>query len=258
MEIGLSAGVRTSLQATQKISALLGRTQERISTGRKYNSIVQNPIAVSLSNSLSNRASDLLTVKDTIGQAASRLNTTAHGLDAINGTLDQLKAVAQQYGTTNSATEKTALSAQFDELKNQLDNFARDSSYGGTNLIDNPADNLNVILNEDGSSQLTITGQASDATTLGVVVTDSSTIDAAKAQIRSTAQAIGTQGATIAIREEFTTNLVNTLKDGEAKLVEIDLNEEAATTLSLQTRNQLSIAATAIAVQSERSILQLF
>ncbi len=76
--------------------------------------------------------------------------------------------------------------------------------------------------------------------------------------MRSTAESLGTQASALSIREEFNDKLINALEEGEAKLLEIDLNEEAAKALSLQTRSQLSVAALNIAAQSERSIFQLF
>ena len=258
MEVNLSQPVRTSLGASQRISSLLEKSQARIATGNKHQSLVHNPIAVSVSKSLSNRASDFLAIKDNIGQGASRLNTTLSGLNSIDNTLNQMKAVAQQYAATDDATKQSNLNDQFNVLKGQLDNFAKDSSYGGTNLISATPDNLNVDLNEDGSSSLTINGEASDSATLGVVISDTASFDAAKAQIRSTAQTIGSNASVIDIREDFTDELVSNLKAGEAKLMQTDLNEEAANILSLQTRGQLAAAATGIAARSERTILQLF
>jgi hypothetical protein len=62
----------------------------------------------------------------------------------------------------------------------------------------------------------------------------------------------------LSIREEFNDKLINSLKEGEAKLIEADLNEQAATALSLETRTQLSASALKVTAQSERAILQLF
>jgi flagellin len=125
-------------------------------------------------------------------------------------------------------------------------------------LIDASPDNLEIVLNEDGSSTITVPGQASDSTTLAVDITDVATINAAIAEVRSTAQSIGSNASAIDIREDFTQDLVNSLQEGEAKLLNTDLNEEAANALSLQTRGALATAATKIASQSEQSILQLF
>jgi len=258
MDVSLSQSVRTTLGATQRISELIEKSQTRIATSKKFSSAIEKPIAISISNSLSNRAADLLTIKDNISQGSSRLKTTLNGLNTIDQTLDQLKAVARQHAATDDAAKQAELANQFNVIKGQLDNFARDASYGGTNLIGASPDDLSINLNEDGTSSVTINGVASDSSALGVAFTNEAGIDAAKAQIRSTAQIIGSNAGVLEIREEFTDELVNSLQAGEAKLTQTYLNEEAANILSLQTRSQLAAAATGIAAQSERTILQLF
>ena len=256
-EVGLSSAVAGALRSSQNIAALQARTQLRLATGRRFNSLLENPQAVSVSRSLSNRASDFLSVKNNIGQGISKASTAIKGLDSIAQTLQQLKAIAVQHAGSNSPTEQAALGDQFNVLSQQLDGLARDSSYGGTNLISASPDTLSVPVNEDGSSAVTITGSASDSASLGVTL-DVATIDAAISSVRSTAQSIGVSAAALEIRAEFTDNLVNTLEAGSAKLTNADLNEEAANAISLQTRRLLATAATKIAVQSERAILQLF
>ncbi|MDP6175011.1 MAG: flagellin [Rhodospirillales bacterium] len=100
-------------------------------------------------------------------------------------------------------------------------------------------------------------GTAADSAALGVTLSTAS-IDAALDQVRSMTEALGSNASVLAIREEFTNDLVNSLEEGAQKLVGTDLNEEAANILTQQTRGQLSAAATGIAARSEASILQLF
>lgn len=258
MEVGLSSAIQTTLSSTQRISGLLERTQEHLSTGRNDSPRPGNAFAAIVASGLSNKASDLLAVKDGLGQSASQLQVAQSGLEFADKLLDQMKAVSRQFDSTSSVEEQNDLTAQFDVLKTQLDHLVRDSSYGGTNLISATPDNLDVALNDDGSSNLVVTGQAADSATLGVDITDIATINAAAEQVRSTAASIGSNASIIEIREQFTDQLVNDLQEGAAKLVATDLNEEAANSLSLATRGQLAVAATELAANSERTILQLF
>jgi flagellin len=258
MEIELNSAIRTTLVATQRIKADFARTQERLATGRKDNDERGNVAAAFVARSLSDRASDLIGVKNTIGQGAAKAQTALHGLETISSTLNQIKAVAQQYENATDPAQQAALQNQFDVLSQQLDNFARDSSLGGTNLIEGSPDTLTLPFNEDGSSSLTIPGQASDSAALGFSITDIASIDAAQQQVRAAAQSIGSSAGAIEIREEFTDKLVNSLEKGAAKLVEVDLNEEAAKAISAQTRGALAVMSTGLAAQSDRTILQLF
>ncbi len=258
MEIGLSSAINTTLHSIQKISAFTERTQNRISTGQKHQGPGESPLAVSVANSLSNRASDLLAVKDTISQGVSKVETATLGLGYIQQILNELKATSLQYDQAGSTAEQTLTSDRFNELKAQLDALTNDISFGGTNLVSGSPDSLTVALNEDGSSSLSVDGVASDSAALALDITDIATIDAAISTVRATAETLGSEATVLSIREEFNDKLINSLEEGEAKLLEVDLNEQAATALSLETRSQLSVSALKVTAQSERAILQLF
>jgi flagellin len=255
--ITLSGPVRTSLKSSQHIAEQQARTQERLATGIKHSTPRDNAQAYAIATSLIDRAGDLQRVKDTIGQGVSAVGTAVNGLDTIDQLLQQAKAVALQYESTTDPTEQAALSAQFNELANQVDGVARDSSYGGTNLIAGAPETLAVPVNEDGSSAVTVNGVASDSTALGLTLSSTS-VDTAINTVRATGAAIGASASALSIREQFNTELVNNLEAGAAKLVNADLNEEAANAISLQTKGLLAVTATGIAAKSEQSVLQLF
>ena len=80
---------------------------------------------------------------------------------------------------------------------------------------------------------MTIDGVASDSTVLNLDITDIATIDAALAQVRSTAETLESEANALSIHEEFNDKLINSLEEDEAKLLEADLNEQATTALSL-------------------------
>jgi flagellin-like hook-associated protein FlgL len=75
--------------------------------------------------------------------------------------------------------------------------------------------------------------------------------------LRTQATTFGSQLAVIQTRKEFTSELINTLKGGADALVNANSNEEAANLLTLQTRQQLSSQALALASQQEQSVLRL-
>jgi len=80
---------------------------------------------------------------------------------------------------------------------------------------------------------VTIDGVAADPTVFNLDITDIATIDAVLAQVRSTAETLEPEANVLSIREEFNNKLINSLEEGEAKLLEADLNEQATTALSL-------------------------
>ena len=94
-EIILSAGTSSDILALQRTTAAIEIAQKRLSTGLKVGSAIDDSIAYFTSQTLSNRAADLLTLKDDIDQAVTAANTAVTGLESINDIVEQMKGLAQ-------------------------------------------------------------------------------------------------------------------------------------------------------------------
>jgi flagellin-like hook-associated protein FlgL len=268
--INLSGATRTNLLALQRTTDLISRTQERLSTGLKVNSAIDDAIAFFQSRSLTDRAGDLAVLKDTIDQGISTVETAVSGIEAISDLVEQMKGIALGAQSDASTENRSKAALQFNDLRRQLDNLATDAEYKGTNLIKGTPANLKVTFSEDGSSTLTISGVASDSSGLKIVeagnnwgadsdiLSSINTLDSALTTLRSTASSLGSNASVLTLRLDFTKNLVSSLEEGSAKLVNADLNSESANLLTLQTRQQLGTIGLSIAQQSEQSILRLF
>ncbi|WP_200913633.1 flagellin, partial [Devosia sp. Leaf64] len=167
------------------------------------------------------------------------------------------------------------LSKQFNELRDQLDKLADDSSFNGINLL--RGDKLKITFNESGTSSIDIQAKDANGNTRGInasnlgveslVAEDLDTdekIDAflgklssALTELRSQASAFGSNLSSVENRQSFTKNMINTLETGAANLTLADTNEEAANLLALQTRQQLSSSALSMASQQDQAVLQL-
>ena len=173
-------------------------------------------------------------------------------------------------GTTAAPrnAERTALEAQFNSLRTQIDQLSADASFNGNNLLQ--GDNLTVIFNEDGSSSLGVTGVNYDSAGLGITsaatddfqndATINSTLtklDTAISTLRSQASTFGSNLSVVEVRQDFTKSLINTLETGAANLTLADTNQEGANLLALQTRQQLSSTALSLASQADQNVLRL-
>jgi flagellin len=94
--ITLSAGIRQNLLSLQDTAANLTTTQEHLSTGKKVNTAFDNPTSYFTSQSLDNRASDLSSLLDSIGQAQQTLDAANNGLTSLTSLLEQALSTAQQ------------------------------------------------------------------------------------------------------------------------------------------------------------------
>ena len=294
-DITLTTATRNNLLSLQSTTNLIGRTQERLATGLKINSAIDDALAFFKARNLNARAADLSSIRDAISGGISTITAAIQGLEAIEGALKQMKALAQSAVSAPESSTRAKLASQFNELRSQVDNLAEDASFNGVNLLKNStaaftsgADQLTVKFNERSETsavnQLVVSGlTASDFSTIvatSAVATGTAgtttvwgqtgaaavtginasirAIDSALVTVRQVAQNFGTNSALLSIRQDFTANLINTLKGGASELVNADLNEESANLLSLQTRQQLGTISLSIAQQSEQSILRLF
>jgi flagellin-like hook-associated protein FlgL len=268
-DISLTAGMRSNLLSLQKTSDLLDRTQNRLSTGKEVNSALDDPINFFAAQGHMQRANDLAARKDGMGEAIQTIKAADAGISAITDLLQQAKALITA-ARSASDDEKTSLTAQYDELLNQIATLADDSGYKGTNLLDGAT--LTVDFDEAGDSSLDIVGfSATTAGTIGTAVidpadfTDNGTMDAAVEDIdaaltvlRSQSKTLSSNLSVVTSREEFTTNMINTLQEGADNLTLADMNEEGANMLMLQTRQALGTTALSLSSQAAQAVLRLF
>ena len=271
-KIALSAGVRSNLLSLQGTTKSIGTTQTRLSSGLKVNSALDDASAFFTSVALSNRGSDLSALKSDIDLSVSTLEAAINGIDGLTELVQQAQGLANQATATGDTNDKSTLSVQYTALLPKIDDLANDSSFNGTNLIQATPDTLTVEFNEDGTSDLTITGldSTTGANGLNVAAATNSfgddaainvsltALNSALTELRTNAATLGSNSSVLQTRLSFTSDLVNTLDTGAGKLTLADLNEESANLLALQTRQQLGINSLSLASQSERSILALF
>ena len=167
-EISLTASMRSNLLSLQNTQSLMDQTQERLSTGKKVNSAIDNPSSYYAAQSLNNRASDLSALLDSMGQAIQTIQAADEGIEAITDFASQAKAVAQSAADSTDAEERASYMKQFNNILKQIDGIAKDSGYKGVNLLDGGT--LTVKFNEKGDSKLEITGKPAD--TIGLELDD--------------------------------------------------------------------------------------
>lgn len=264
--VSLTAAMRTNLTALQQTAELLTKTQTRLATGMKVNSALDDPISYFTAEAHRSLATDLASYQNDMGEAVQAIKAADDGITKIKDLLTSAKALANSAKTADSAN-RTAYMTQYNEVLNQIDDIATDSLYGGINLLD--GDTMEVKFSATGS--LSVSGTTATTASAGLNLaqqTDWATntnIDTALTNIGKAVDSLKVQAAKLSsnlsiinIRQDFTTSMINTLKEGADKLTLADTNEEGANLLMLQTRQQLGITSLSIASQNAQSVLQLF
>jgi flagellin len=270
-DIVLSSGVRSNLLQLQQTSDLITQTQNRLATGKRVNSALDNPINYFTAQSLSVRANDLNNLLDSMSNGINTIQAANNGITAITKLVQSAQSLTSQAQQTTDATVRASLATQFDALLTQIGQLAGDAGFNGINLLG--GNNLTVKLDETGNSTTTVTGvdytNANNAP-LSVanstnswanntdITTASGQLTTALTTLRSESQALSSSLSTVQIRQDFTKAMVNTLNNGADSLTLADSNAEGANLLALQTRQQLSTTALSLASQADQNVLRLF
>jgi len=94
--IVLSAAVRQNLLSLQDTAALLSTTQNRLASGKKVNSALDNPTNFFTAQGLDNRASDINNLLDAVGNGVQVLQAANTGLTSLEKLVDTAKSIASQ------------------------------------------------------------------------------------------------------------------------------------------------------------------
>ncbi|MGH6661027.1 MAG: flagellin, partial [Rhodospirillales bacterium] len=154
-DVTLSAAVRSSLLSLQNTTTLIDRTQNRLSSGLRVASSIDDPVAFFQAKTLTDRAFDFTEKKDSIDQGVSTVTAAIDGIDAIEAIVRQLKGVTNSLKSA-TGTQFSDLITQFNDLRTQIGLLADDASYQGTNLVNNTTETLSVSFSEKTGSLLTV------------------------------------------------------------------------------------------------------
>src|SRR2546423_2797236 len=117
MSIVLSNSVRQNLLSLQATADLLATTQERLSTGKKVNSALDDPTNFFTATALDSRASDISNLLDGIGNGVQVLQAANTGITSLTKLVQSAKATAQQALQSPSAyTTKAAVTSSVSGL----------------------------------------------------------------------------------------------------------------------------------------------
>jgi len=276
----LTSGMRANLVALQKTDNALEVTQKRLSTGKKVNSALDDPVSYFTALAHEQRAGDLAARKDEMSEGIQTVKAADAGIESIRSLIAAAKSLATSALSGETTSDINILMSQYHQVLAQIDTIADDSGYKGVNLLDSSNVTTQVKFDELGNSNLTMTGFDSSATGATLTLMSFTTgnqwvsaggtadkldinsgitrLDNATRALRTESSKLANNLSIITARQDYTQSMINVLKDGAAGLTNADMNEESASMLMLQTRQSLGTTSLSLASQSAQSVLRLF
>ncbi|WP_289035893.1 flagellin [uncultured Roseibium sp.] len=245
--ITLSAGVRQNLLTLQSTADMMSGVQNKLATGLKVNSALDNPNSFFTASGLDSRASDLNNLLEDMGQSLQTIKAADEGIQTITDLVESAKAKANQALQTQSQYERAKFAAQYNNLLEQIEDVAKDSSYKGKNLLAGDGNDLTTIFNEDATSKLKI--GAVDYTD-AALSTGLNLSDLVEGQGGATSFQLEGGSATFVLTDGTTTlNSSSLLSDSGAISVGDEISLHDATTASAVVTNSTVTVGAATTVQ---------
>jgi len=291
-DISLTSGMRNNLLSLNQTSNLINRTQERLSTGKKVNSALDNPTNFFAAQAHMNQANGM-------SEAVQAVQAADAGITGITSLIESAQGVAQAALATTSMTDRASYATTFNTLMTQITQLASDSGYRGTNFL-NSNNDLTVEF-APTTNQSTLQIKSFNATSAGLslqtvsiighgqtAATGNSTVAASSLQtstewdnsvtslasnaikssslqmedalstLRTKSSELSANLSVVTTRQTFTDSMINTLNTGADNLTLADMNEEGANMLMLQTRQNLGITSLSMASQAAQAVMRLF
>ena len=145
-DISLTASMRSNLLSLQNTQSLMDTTQERLSTGKKVNSALDNPSSFYTAQSLTNRASDLSSLLDSMGQGIQTIKAANEGIESITEFVQQAKSVANQ--ARDEANKVAGSTGNYDPSVVEAGDIQITVTYNG----ETQTEDVTLIKNEAGAN----------------------------------------------------------------------------------------------------------
>jgi flagellin len=156
--ISLNASVRSNLLTLKSTAEQLSTTTERLSSGKKVASAIDNPTNYFAAQNYNEKADTLSSRLDGMSNATEQINAADNGITNIKSFLSQMQGVVNDALSNTDAASRRSLGEQFNELVVQVRDMAEDSSYGGINLLYDNASSTVEFGENIGDSELKLQG----------------------------------------------------------------------------------------------------
>ncbi len=241
-DISLSKAVRSNLLSLQSTAASMAKTQERLATGLKVNSALDNPTNFFTASALNSRAGDMANLLDSMSSGIKTIEAADNGLKSITKTVETMQSTLRQarqdksFKTGSYALDATAIGSS------TIKNITFSGGAVGTTPVNVALNNTSAATS--GSADFTYAGDATafgatDTTTFQVSVDGGSmtTLTINQAAV----QAVGNADSTIDDIDELT-EVIQNLADTAGLNLTVS-NDGTAVTLTSDSAGASSIVA---------------
>jgi flagellin len=293
----MAMSIRTNMAALSSINTL-GRTQgnlstslERISSGLRINRAADDAAGLGVATRMEADNTSLQQAMRNTNDGISMIQTAEGSLEQLTNIMTRVRELTvQSANETYSSSDRTMISTEMTQLKNEFERITATSEFNEQNLLNATAGTSNntitIHVGMDGSSndriQFTLTSFSTDSTQITALASVFAAITAAAAgsttaglnqasaaaanlgNIDTIITALSTRRATIgALQNRFenalaeASTLSQNLSASQSQILDVDYASESANMTRFQIQQQAGVAALAQAKAMPQSIISL-
>ena len=260
LSIATNLASMTAQRSFLNSNADLETAFERLSTGKRVNSSVDDAAGLAIGTSLRSRVSGLNQAIRNVNDGISMVQIAEGTMDEVTTILQRMRDLAVQgYSGSLSATELAFLETEHDKLAAALDSALDQAKFNGTDLIGGSPVTLTIQSGANAGETTSIVIDALTASALGVADADidftslasaGADITAIQSALDAVAEDRAKLGATQSQLESTVRNLANVAENTAAAAGRIMDTDYAAETANLTKAQILQQAATSVLAQA--------
>lgn len=250
----------------------LQKTLYRLSSGSRINSGADDAAGLAIADGLRSNITGLQQSVRNANDGVGFLQVADGAFAQVTTLLNRAVTLATESSTgTITDTQRTALDAEFTQIKNEIDQIGLNTTFNGTSVFSSSA--TSIYLSDSSASSTigvtvgsvaqnaiganTVDLSADDLTTATNAQTALADINAAVASVASSRGDLGAHMNRLQAAVNVMQNQVENLTGAENGIRAADISQEVGNMSRYQILNQTGIAALAQANQSQQAILAL-
>ncbi len=257
----------------KKVNGEIGRTQSRLSSGKRINTAEDDTSGYALAKQLESRRRGLSQALDNVGTAKNVLRIAEGTYQSQMSILQRMKEKATQAADGSySSAQRTAINDEYTALAKELQDIADQAKFNDNTLF---GSSMTFQVGEDNSNTLAVSFDSSTSAAIGEDNTDVSTSSVKLSTAASASQAIGTLdtaikslaksiqemgdfNARLSSKEESLSNAISNTEATRSRIEDADFAKEQMSMMKLQILQQTTVSAFAQSNAAPQVVLSLF
>ncbi len=267
--IRFNLAAQQALNSLNEINKAVTEGLLRLSTGRRINSVGDDPAGFSIARTLEANRRGLEQALTNVETGQNVLSIAEGGFLAIGDLLQTIREKALQAADdTFTTTQRTAIQGQIDSLVDEIDAIVDDTTFLDTKLIDGSFTSKVIQTGASAGDVLTISLLSADSAALSITTLSVSDATAASAAIATLDTAIETLNTRAQDAGEFTIRLesradqlsvtITNIEGARSRIEDTDFAKEQLKLIQAQIIQQTALAALVQANLAPQLVLSLF